>query len=114
MVNELSSGKSNWLRILNFLDSSHVCNNIISNNQKSVLKCKHTHKKKLIDLLAGYEVNPVGFSQDPNKVILNFSSCLNRRWKEVYFVKGLGFLYHLKRLSKLTFLHNLNCYIGTL
>ena len=32
LVNELSSVKSNLLRILNFLDFNHVCNIIISNN----------------------------------------------------------------------------------
>ena len=40
LVNELSSVKSNLLRILNFLDFNHICNIIISNNEKSTLKCK--------------------------------------------------------------------------
>ena len=74
LVNELSSIKSNLLRILNFLDFNHVCNIIISNNEKSILKCKYTHKKKLSDLIPGYEVNPTRFSHEPNKVIFDFSS----------------------------------------
>ena len=73
LVNELSSVKSNLLRILNFLDFNHVCNIIISNNEKSILKCKYTHKKKLSDLIPGYEVNLTRFSHDPKKVIFNFS-----------------------------------------
>ena len=83
LVNELSSVKSNLLRILNFLDFNHVCNIIISNNEKSILKCKYTHKKKLSDLIPGYEVNLTRFSHDPNKVIFNFLFiCLNRRRKK--------------------------------
>ena len=61
----MSSTRSKLLRILNFLDFSHVCNIIISNNEKSILKCKYTQKKKLSDLIPGYEVNPK-FSHDPN------------------------------------------------
>ena len=57
LVNELSSVKSNLLRIFSFLDFNHVCNIIISNNEKSILKCKYTHKKKLRDLIPGYEVS---------------------------------------------------------
>ena len=34
LVNELSLVKSTLLRILNFLDFNHVCNIIISNNEK--------------------------------------------------------------------------------
>ena len=58
--------------------------------------------------IPGYEVNPTRFSQDSNKVIFNFPSYVLTEDKKVYFVKGLGFLYHLKRLSML------NYYIETL
>ena len=44
LVNELSLVKSNLLRILNFLDFNHVCNIIISNNEKSLLKDTHREK----------------------------------------------------------------------
>ena len=81
LVIGLSTVKSNLLRILNFLDFSHVCNIIISDKEKSILKSKYTHKKKLSDLIPGYEVNLTRFSHDPNKDIFNFSSCLNRRQK---------------------------------
>ena len=73
MLNELFSIKSKLLRISNFLDFNHVYN-IISNNEKSILKCKYTHKKKLSDLIPGYEVNPIRFSHGPNKLIFSFSS----------------------------------------
>ena len=83
LVNELSSVKSNLLRILNFLNFNHVCNIMISNNEKSILKCKYTHKNKLRDIIPGYEVNLTRFSHDPNKVIFNFFfKCLNRRRKK--------------------------------
>ena len=72
LVNELSSVKNNLLRIFNFLDFDHVCNIIISNNEKSVLKCKYTNKKEVRDLIPGYEVNPTRFSHDCYKVIFNF------------------------------------------
>ena len=51
-----------------------ACNIIIGNNEKFILKCKYTHKKKRSDLIPGYEVNLPRFSHDPNKVIFNFSS----------------------------------------
>ena len=92
------------LRILNFLDFNHVCNIIISNNEKSILKCKYTHKKKLRNLIPGCEVNPTRFSHDCNKVIFNFSSHVLTEHKKSFFVKGLGFLYDLKRLTMLNFL----------
>ena len=85
---------------------------IISNNEKSILKCKHTHKMKLRDIIPGYEVNPIKFSHEPNHVIFNFSLHVLTEDKKVYFVKDLGFVYHIKRLSMLAFLHNLNCFIG--
>ena len=62
----------------------------------------------------GYEVKPTRFSHDPNKVIFNFSSYVLTEYEKVYFARVLGFLCHLKRLSMLTLLHNLNYYIGTL
>ena len=114
LVNEVSSVKRNLLRISNFLDFNHVYNIIISNNEKSIFKCKYTHKKKLKDFIPGYEVNPTRFSHDPNKVIFNFSSYVLTEHEKSLLCKGLWFLYHLKRLSMLTFLHNLNCYVGTL
>ena len=44
LVNELSLVKSNLLHILNFLDFNHVCNIIISNNEKSLLRDTHREK----------------------------------------------------------------------
>ena len=72
LVNEQSSVKSNLLRILNFLDFIHVCNIIISNNEKSILKCKYRHKNKLSDFIPGYEVNLTRFSHDLTKLFLIF------------------------------------------
>ena len=60
--------KRNLLCIL-FLKFNHVCNIIITNNEKSILKCKYAYKKKLSDIIPSYEVNPTRFSHDPNKVI---------------------------------------------
>ena len=66
--------KSKLLCILNFLDFNRVCNIIINNNEKYILKCQYTHKKKLSDLFLGYQVNPTRFSHHPNKVSFNSSS----------------------------------------
>ena len=82
LVNELSSRKSNLLRILNFLDFNHVCNIIISSNENLSLSVNRPIKKKLSDFIPGYEVNLTRFSHDPNKVILIFFICLNRRRKK--------------------------------
>ena len=80
-VNELSLVKSNLLGILNFLDFNHVC--------------------KLSNFIIGYEVNLTKFSHDFEEVIFNFSSYVLTEDKKVYFVKGLGFVYHLKRFGML-------------
>ena len=48
--------------------------NIISGNEKSILKYKYPYKKKLSNLLPGCEVNPTRISHDPNKVNFTFSS----------------------------------------
>ena len=89
LVDALSSVKSNLLRILNLLDLNNVQNLrvliIISNNEKYILKCKDTHKKKLNHLIPGYEVNPTRFLHDPNKVIFNVSSNVFRRRKKFTF-----------------------------
>ena len=72
LVNELSSRKSNLLRILNFLDFNHVCNIIISSNENLSLSVNRPIKKKLSDFIPGYEVNLTRFSHDPNKLFLIF------------------------------------------
>ena len=89
MVNGPSSVKSNLLRILNFLNLNHVSNIIISNNEKSIFKCKYTHKKKLRELIPGYQVNPTRFSHNPNKVIFNFSSYVPMEVEKTLLCKGL-------------------------
>ena len=99
LVNELSSVKSNLLRILNFLDFYHVCNIISSSNVKSILKCSYTHKKKLIDLIPGYEVNPTRFSHDPNKVIFNFSSYALTEYQKSLLCKDLRFSIPPKKIE---------------
>ena len=91
LANELSSVKSNLLRISNFSDFNHVCNIIISHNKKFVLKCRYTHEKKLRDLIPGCEVNPTRFSHDPNKVIFNFSSYALTEYEKSLFCKSLRF-----------------------
>ena len=104
MVNELSSVKSNLLRILNFLDFNHVCIIIISNNKKSILKCKYTHKKKLSDLISGYEVNLTRFLHDPNKVIFNFSSHVLTEDEKSLLCKGPRFCIPPKKIEYADFL----------
>ena len=104
LVNELSLVKSNLLRILNFLDFNHVCIIIISNNKKSILKCKYTHKKKLSDLISGYEVNQTRFLHDPNKVIFNFSSHVLREGEKSLLCKGLRFCIPPKKIEYADFL----------
>ena len=91
LINELSSGKSNLLHILNFLDFNHVSNTIISKNEKPILKCKYTHIKKLRDLVPECKVNPTRFSHDPNKVIFNFSLYVLAEHKKSLLCKELRF-----------------------
>ena len=99
LVNGLYSAKSNLLSILNFLDFNHVCNIIISNNEKSILKCRYTHKKKLRDHIPGYEVNPTSFSRDPYKVIFNFSSYVLTEYEKDLLCKGLTFSIPPKKIE---------------
>ena len=52
LVKQLSSVKSPLIHVLNFSEFN-VCNKIINNNKKSILKCKYTHNNKLSDLIPG-------------------------------------------------------------
>ena len=99
LVNELPSVKSNLLRTLIFLDFNHVCNIIISDNEKSILKCKYTHKKILSDLIPGYEVNISRFSHDYNKVIFNFSSYVLTEDEKSLFCKEFRFCIPFKKIE---------------
>ena len=99
LLNELSSVKSNLLPILNFLDFNHVCNIIISNNEKSILKCRYTHKKKLRDLILGCEVNPTRFLHNPNKVIFKFSSYVLTEYEKSLLCKSLRFPIPRKKIE---------------
>ena len=104
LVNELSLVKSNLSRTLNFLDFNHVCNIIISNNEKSILKCKYTHKRKLSNVIPGYTVKLTTFSHDPNKVILNFSSNVLKQDEKSLLCKGLTFCIPPKKIEYADFL----------
>ena len=104
LFNELSSVKSNLLRILNFLDFNHVCNIISSNNEKSILNRKYTHKKKLSDLIPDYKVNLTRSSHVFNKVILNFSSYMLTEKEKRLLCKGLRFCIPLKNIECADFL----------
>ena len=103
-MNYISSVKNKLLRILNFLDFNHVCNIIISNNEKSILRCRYTQKKKLRDLIPGYEVNPTRFSHDPNKVTFNFSSHAFTENEKSLLCKGIRFSIPLKKIEYADFL----------
>ena len=67
-------------------------------------KCKYTHKKKLRDLVLGYEVNPTRFSHDPNKVIFNFSLHVLTEHKKRLLCKGLRFSIPPKKIEYSDFL----------
>ena len=90
--------KSNLSHILNFVDFSHVCNIIISNKEKFILKCKYTHKRKLSDLIPSYKVNLTRFSHDPNKVTSNFSSYVTKDEKNL-LCKELRFCIPPKKIE---------------
>ena len=74
LVEELSLLKTQLLCILNFVDFNCVCNIIIENSKKSILKSNYSHD----NLIPGYEVNPARFSYNPNTSF----ACLNRRQKK--------------------------------
>ena len=99
LVNELSSVKSNLLRILNFLYFNHVCKIIIINNEKSTLKFKYTLRTKLSDLILGYEVHPAKFLHDPNKVIFNSSPYILTEDEKSLLCKGLRFSITPKKIE---------------
>ena len=86
------------------MDFNHVCNIIISNNEKSILKCKYTDKKKLSDLIPGYEANLTRFLHDPNKVIFNFSSYVLTADEKSLLCKGLRFCIPPKKTEYADFL----------
>ena len=75
-----------------------------SNNKKSILNYKYTHKKKLRNLIPGYEVNPTTFSHDPRKVIFNFSSYVLAEHEKSLLCKGLRFSIPPKKIEYADFL----------
>ena len=77
----------------------HVCNIISSNNEKSILNCKYTHKKKLSDLIPDCKVNLTRSSDVPNKVIFNFSSYVLTEKEKLLLCKGLRFCIPLKNIE---------------
>ena len=83
---------------------NHACIIVISNNKKSVLKCKYTHKKKLSDLISGYEVNLTRFLHDPNKVVFNFSSHVLTKDEKSLLCKRLRFCIPPKKIEYADFL----------
>ena len=92
------------MRILNLLDFYYVCNIIINNNKKSILKCKHTHNKKLSNLVPGYKVNPARFLHDSNKIIFNSSSHVLTEDEKSLLYKGLRFSMLPKKINYANFL----------
>ena len=56
LAKDLLLVNSQLLPLHNALDFNHVCNIIFGNKQKSILKCKDTHNKKLSSLIPGYEL----------------------------------------------------------
>ena len=54
------------------------------------------------------------FSHDPEKVIFNFSSYVLREDEKSLLRKRLRFCISPKKTEYADFLHNLNCYAGTL
>ena len=56
-------------------------------------------RKKLSDLIPGYEVNPTRFSHDLNKVIFNFSSYLLTEDEKSLLCKGLRFSIPRKKIE---------------
>ena len=86
------------------MDFNHVCIIIISNNKKSILKCKYTHKKKLSDLIPDYEVKLTRFSHEPNKDFFNFSSYVLTEDEKSLLCKGLRFRIPPKKIEYADFL----------
>ena len=86
------------------MNFSYVCNIIIGNSEKSILKFKYTRNKKLNNFIPGYEVNPTRFSYDPNKVIFKFSSHLLTEVVKSLLCKGLTFSTPPKKIDYADFL----------
>ena len=97
LVRELSAVKEELLRSTSFLDFNHVFNLIVSSNGKSILKCRHVQQKKLRNLIPGYKTETSPGSNDPEKVIFNFSS----------LCKGLRFALPPKKIMQI-FYYNLD------
>ena len=63
-----------------------------------------THKKKLNDLIPGYEVNATRFSHDPNKVVFNISSYVLTEDEKSLLWEGLRFFIPPKKIEHADFL----------
>ena len=63
-----------------------------------------THKKKLNDLIPGYEINATRFSHDPNKVVFNISSYVLTEDEKSLLWQGLRFFIPPKKIEHADFL----------
>ena len=101
---EFTSLKRKLFEAIGFLDFNHVSNITLSNNEKSISKCKHTHDKKLTNLIPGYKRDSGTFLHDPEKVIFNFSSKVLSASEKSLLCKGLNFAIPPKNIDYADFL----------
>ena len=73
---------------LSFIDLNHVCNLFLIGNDKAILKHKQIQNKKLNNLRV---TTLESSSQDPDKVIYNFSDYKLTKSEKCVLCKGLEF-----------------------
>ena len=81
---------------LSFIDLNHVCNLFLIGNDKAILKHKQIQNKKLNNLRV---TTLESSSQDPDKVIYNFSDYKLTKSEKCVLCKGLEFAIPPKKLD---------------
>ena len=74
MENDTQRVKKELQRTFSVLDFSYICSLFLVANDKSILQHDNIHKRKLQNLLKISSNNIFSDSQNPDRVIFNFSS----------------------------------------
>lgn len=101
---EVLSLKNELHRCLGFLSFHHTIHLIVTGNEKSILKHKEVHNKKLKKLIGGFEPGGDNSSHDSSQVIFNFSSYQLSDAEKSLLCKGLQFAIPPKRLDYADFM----------
>ena len=97
------------------IDFMHVSSLFLVSNDKSIRKNDKVHGRKLQKLVPNMHEKSIidNVSQDPDKVIYNFSNGHLRHLGKLLLIIGINFVIPLRNMGIQNFYFRLNCYFVT-